>query len=101
MSRLLERLRRLSAAEEFFAALDVPFEQRVVDVNRLHILKRFHDALAGQDVEALDDDTATALLRQRLDEAYRQFAGGAAPAKTFKVFRQQEAGFVPLKALKP
>lgn len=40
----LERFRQCSTAEEYFEVLEVPFDPKVVNVNRLHILRH----LAGQ-----------------------------------------------------
>ena len=45
MNELQERLSTLSAAEEFFDFFGIGYEPNVVHVNRLHILKRFHDYL--------------------------------------------------------
>ncbi|MER2623064.1 MAG: nitrogenase-stabilizing/protective protein NifW, partial [Accumulibacter sp.] len=39
----------LSSAEEFLEYFDIDFDVRVVQVNRLHILQRFHDYLAKQE----------------------------------------------------
>ena len=40
---LAEALDELVSAEDFLDYFDVPYEARVVQVNRLHILQRFHD----------------------------------------------------------
>lgn len=45
MNDLTQRLTRLSAAEEFLEFFAIPFEQNVVNVSRLHILKRFYQYL--------------------------------------------------------
>ena len=42
MSQLRNQLERFSAAEEFLDFFQVPYAQAVVNVNRLHILKRFN-----------------------------------------------------------
>ena len=42
-----EDLAELSSAEEFLEYFGIDFDGRVVQVNRLHILQRFHDYLAG------------------------------------------------------
>jgi nitrogenase-stabilizing/protective protein len=98
---ILDRLRGLSAAEEFFAALGVAFDQKALDVHRLHILKRFNEYLAkaGAKAGAEPDEAA---CRGCLEQAYRDYAEASGPVrKSFKVFRQAEAakGFVPLDAL--
>ena len=45
MNDLTQRLTQLSAAEEFLEFFAIPFEQSVVNVSRLHILKRFYQYL--------------------------------------------------------
>ena len=45
MSPLIERMRRLSAAEEFFALLAVPYDPQVLQVARLHVLRRMSQYL--------------------------------------------------------
>ena len=100
MHPVLEGLAQLSAAEQFFAALDLPFEPPVLNVSRLHILKAFHDRLKKTAFDGLSDDTARALCRTALAESYQDFAGGKG-AKTFKVFGQQaQRTFVPLADLR-
>ena len=55
MTALSEVLGALETAEEFLDRFAVPYEQRVVDVHRLHILQRFHDRLAEVDLDGLDE----------------------------------------------
>ena len=45
MANTLETLGTLSAAEEFFEHLGIPYDPAVIRVNRLHILKRFNQYL--------------------------------------------------------
>ncbi|HLO78688.1 MAG TPA: nitrogenase-stabilizing/protective protein NifW [Magnetospirillum sp.] len=94
----LERLSRLSAAEQFFEALDVAFDQQVVNVHRLHILKRFNALLDMESLRALDDGAACVVCRHALRQAYDEFASGQGQ-KSFKVFKEAKTGFVPLSAI--
>ena len=41
MDDLTQRLAKLSSAEDFLEFFTLPYEQAVVNVNRLHILNRF------------------------------------------------------------
>ncbi|HTH40809.1 MAG TPA: nitrogenase-stabilizing/protective protein NifW, partial [Rhodocyclaceae bacterium] len=41
-------LEDLASAEDFLNYFDIPYDQGIVHVNRLHILQRFHDYLAKQ-----------------------------------------------------
>ena len=98
MNTIIDRLHQLSAAEEFFVELGVPFEQRVLDIHRLHILKRFNELLAVEDLEGGD---VTATCRGCLERAYGAFAApGAAAPKTLKLFRQTAPQVVPLSDLR-
>ena len=95
---LLDRLMGLSAAEQFFEALDVAFDQQVVNVHRLHILKRFNALLDMASLRALDDGAARIACRHALEKAYGEFAAGQGQ-KSFKVFQEVKTGFVPLSSL--
>lgn len=94
----LHRLQQLSSAEQFFETLGVEFDQKVVSVNRLHILKRFHDKLDMASLQGLDDGAQATACRYALEQAYQEFADGTG-VKTFKVFQETKSGFVPLSAL--
>ncbi|MHB8253820.1 MAG: nitrogenase-stabilizing/protective protein NifW [Acidiferrobacter sp.] len=91
--QMFRDLSRLSAAEEFFQYFDVPYDKHVVNVNRLHILRRFRQYLA----ESLDDGpTDAALLRglcaRLLGRAYDDFTHSTAQVeKVFRVFQDQTA----------
>ena len=85
MSGMLETLRSLETAEDFLDHFAIPYEQRVVDVNRLHILQRLHDRLAEADLEDLDDTRLHRTVSAFLAAAYRDFV--ASDARTEKVFR--------------
>ncbi len=87
-------LRCCHTAEEFFALLDVPYDPRVLNVNRLHILRHF----AGQ----LDDLAARgaqsrAACHAALVRSYQAFSTGSAlDHRLFKVLRDHApTAFVP------
>lgn len=94
----LDRLSQLSAAEQFFEALDVAFDQQVVSVHRLHILKRFNALLDMASLRVLEDGAARIACRHALEKAYGEFASGQGE-KTFKVFKDSKTGFVPLSSI--
>ncbi|HYG89493.1 MAG TPA: nitrogenase-stabilizing/protective protein NifW [Azospirillum sp.] len=96
----------LETAEDFLSFLGIAYERRVVDVNRLHILQRFHDYLAADiGLEGItDDEGLAARYRTHLERAYHDFIASSGVAeKTFKVHQQQAARlsdrFVPLDSL--
>ncbi|MQX38311.1 nitrogenase-stabilizing/protective protein NifW [Roseospira navarrensis] len=102
MSTILARLGHLSAAEDFFEALDVPYDFSVLASSRLHILKRFGEYVAADPSAADDRET----LRAHLARAHADFvASDARREKVFAVFRQHADGaggaFIPLETLTP
>jgi nitrogenase-stabilizing/protective protein len=96
------KLSKLSAAEEFFAALGVPYEQSVMNVNRLHILKRFQQYLRRDGRgEGLDAAGRLAHYQRLLIRAYEDFVTStAAQEKVFKVFQDAEGKSVSFDMLK-
>jgi nitrogenase-stabilizing/protective protein len=92
MDNLIDRLKALSSAEDFFAFFGVPFDERVVQVNRLHILKRFFQYLRkADDLAAQSDVELFRSYRELLARAYQDFVTSTpAQEKVFKVF--QDAG---------
>ncbi|HMW56306.1 MAG: nitrogenase-stabilizing/protective protein NifW [Candidatus Accumulibacter phosphatis] len=88
----------LSSAEEFLDYFGIDYAAPVVQVNRLHILQRFHDYLAKQEAGKAPDYLA---YRHWLACAYTDFVGSSAQAeKVFAVFRKAEgSSFVPLSSL--
>lgn len=106
MNQSIDKLKSLSSAEDFFQALDVPYDPQVLRVARLHILKRM-----GEIVAALSDDAPDAearhACREALAAAYEEFTQKA-PIETrlFKVLRDRDpskpagrGAFVPLSDL--
>ena len=103
MNPLLERLAKLSSAEEFLEFFCIPFDQAVVQVNRLHILQRYHNYLA-QSEEALpeDEEAKREVYKRLLTRAYQDFVeSDALTEKVFKVFHMHEPQetFVPIDGL--
>jgi nitrogenase-stabilizing/protective protein len=105
MSSFLDQMASLSTAEDFFTALDVPFDQPVLHVKRLHILKHFHEKLAALELTGLDDAAQAQAYAGALAAAYAD-AQSVAPqeAGLFKVFHQcapapPGRAFVPLESI--
>lgn len=84
-----EALEELSSAEEFLEFFAIPFDPKVVHVNRLHILQRFHDYMLKQTPNLPPDETAQrSIYRLWLERAYQDFvASDALTEKVFKVFQ--------------
>jgi nitrogenase-stabilizing/protective protein len=91
MTGLLDTLKSLETAEDFLDHFGVLYDQRVIDVHRLHILQRLHDRLAEADLEGMDDDRLNATFAAFLAAAYRDFVtSDARTEKVFKVFHQNK-----------
>ena len=89
---LIKRLEALSSANEFLAFFGIDYDERVVHVNRLHILKRFYQYLhKSENLAALDDIELFRRYREMLAQAYQDFvASTPAREKVFKVFQTAE-----------
>lgn len=102
MNPVLARLQRLSAAEEFFEFFAIAYNLRVVQVNRLHILKRFNQYLARDPIpDDLPEEEAFVRLKRYFFRAYQDFVTSTAiQEKVFKVFQDRQGQAVPLENLK-
>jgi len=69
---VLEKLSKLSSAEEFFCFLDVPYDPTVLNVARLHILRRMGDYLRNSAAEP-DEAKDRTYFRAHLERAYQDF----------------------------
>ncbi len=99
---LFQSLGKLSAAEEFLNFFAVPFEPAVVHVNRLHILKRFHQYLrTTPGLTDLDSAGLHSRCQELLTRAYRDFVRSTpAQEKVFKVFQDQDGQHVGVDSLR-
>ena len=88
----------LSSAEDFLDYFGIDYEAHVVQVNRLHILQRYHDYLAKQEAGNAPDYQA---WRKWLELAYRDFVDSSAQQeKVLAVYRKADgSSFLPLSAL--
>ncbi|MGX9147549.1 nitrogenase stabilizing/protective protein NifW [Mesorhizobium sp. 128a] len=88
---ILTRLKGLSAAEEFFVALGVFYDPKVLDVSRLHIMKRMGQYLAEEDFSGLTDQVIAARARATLERAYEDFATSSPLRhRVFKVLKDHD-----------
>ena len=93
-----EELADLVSAEDFLDYFGIPFDARIVQVNRLHILQRYHDYLAKQEA---GKEPEYAAWRAWLLRAYEDFVGSSAQQeKVFAVFQKAEgSSFQSLSSL--
>jgi nitrogenase-stabilizing/protective protein len=92
MNSLTQRLKALSSAEDFLQFFGVAYDEQVVRVNRLHILKRFFQYLQKEDgLAALDEVQQFRRYRELLARAHGDFVhSNAATERVFKVFQQAD-----------
>ncbi len=96
-----EAMEELVSAEDFLDYFGIQYDVSVVQVNRLHILQRFHNYLNKAtlpEAEAARREVYVAALQQ----AYQDFVkSDALTEKVFKVFHMHEpqTKFVPLSSI--
>ena len=104
---VLDDLKQLSAAEEFFAVLDVAYDPAIVNVARLHILRRMGQYLRETELDGQPDDVVRTACRDTLERAYDDFRRSSPIAeRVFKVHQDAvkpaapaPMPFVPLATL--
>jgi nitrogenase-stabilizing/protective protein len=85
---VLNQLRNLSSAEDFFDFLDVAYSPAVVNVARLHILRRMGEYLRGEALPEADDVLTRSLCRKHLETAYGDFVKSSPlNERVFKVLK--------------
>lgn len=92
MDGFIQKLKSLSSANEFLEFFGIAYDERVVHVNRLHILKRFYQYLhRADDLGGLNEIELFRRYREFLMKAYQDFTtSNAATEKVFKVFQDAD-----------
>ena len=96
-----EAFEEFVSAEDFLEYFDIKFERSVVQVNRLHILQRFHNYLGKASLPE-EENARRAIYAMLLQQAYQDFVtSDALTEKVFKVFHMHEpkTHFVPLTSI--
>lgn len=104
---ILDELNHLSSAEEFFVALGLGYDPNIVNVARLHILRRMGEYLRGDQLAGADEPSIRAACRTHLEKAYQDFVRSSPiEERVFKVHKDAvkpvgppKKAFVPLRAL--
>jgi nitrogenase-stabilizing/protective protein len=100
----VEEVEELESAEDFLNYFELEYDPKIVHVNRLHILQRFHDYLDQAEAHMpIDELSKKQVYRQLLLRSYQDFIESNAQAeKVFKVFKMTEPGsvFVSLSDIK-
>lgn len=102
MNQLETELQELTAAEEFLDYFAISYDEQIVQVNRLHILQRFHDYLAKATLPS-DDTEKRLIYKELLTSAYQDFVNSdALTEKVFKVFHRhdgQQEVMIPVSSI--
>lgn len=81
-------LKGLVNAEDFFAFFDLPYDPQIINVNRLHILRKFSQHLAPLEAYQGSEQDQLNQARQGLEKAYQTFLTSSPQAeKLFRVFQ--------------
>ncbi len=102
---LEDDLDELSSAEDFLDYFGIEYDSKVVQINRLHSMQRYHDYLQkGRDMllAAANPQAEAEVYKVLLTRAYIDFVDSdAITEKVFKVFRMHEpqTGFVSIDDL--
>ena len=96
-----EAMEDLVSAEDFLDYFGIEYDASVVQVNRLHILQRYHNYLAKAELPELED-ARRMMYTTLLTQAYQDFVkSDALTEKVFKVFHMHEpqVKFVPISSI--
>ncbi len=88
---VLDELKTLSSAEEFFEKLGVSYEPEVLQVLRLHILRRMGQYLVSEDFSGMEDAQIFEAAKVNLEKAYQDFIESNPMAeRVFKVLKEHD-----------
>ncbi|PAX58453.1 nitrogenase-stabilizing/protective protein NifW [Brunnivagina elsteri] len=99
MSKDFEAFKQIVDAEEYFKFFELPYDVKVVNVNRLHILKKFSLNIREIDEQnpSLSFADKLSLYSAALQKAYQVFLDSTPQEqKLFKVFNQKAKNVVTL-----
>jgi nitrogenase-stabilizing/protective protein len=99
MTEDYNKFKKITQAEEYFDFFEIPYDQKNVNVNRLHILKKFSQLIAEIDENYTDLTDSDKLIRYReaLEKAYQVFLTSTPQEqKLFKVFNEKPKNVVKL-----
>lgn len=98
----LAEFNQIVDAEKYFEFFQLPYDPQVVNVNRLHILKKFSQYMKEIDLTSpdLSMENKLDLYRVALKRAYEVFTQSTAlEQKLFKVFHDKPQNIVMLKEM--
>lgn len=93
---------QIKQAEDYFAFFNLPYDPKFLNVNRLHILRKFSRLMWETGVENpnLDNEEIFKQYRELLQQAYNTFqTSSPQEQKLFKVFEETPANVVKLSEI--
>lgn len=93
------KFKNLVDAEEYFDFFQIPYDQNIVHINRLHILKKFSQLIKEIDENDTDLSISDKLskYREAFSKAYEVFLESTPQEqKLFKVFNEKPKNVVTL-----
>lgn len=99
MSGSLSEFNKLINAEDYFDFFQIEYDQKVVNINRLHILQKFSEYIneIDRNNSELNDSVRLGKYREALQQAYQVFIESTPQEqKLFKVFHQKPKNVVKL-----
>jgi len=102
MNTLVQQLTKLSSAEDFFEYFGLPYDPAVLNVSRLHILKRFFQYMRQEQVmDLMDEVEMFRKMHHMLAKAYADFVYSTPrQEKVFKVLQDADGHRVPVESLR-
>ncbi len=96
LTRTLTQFNQLKDAEDYFQFFGLTYDPKVVNINRLHILRKFSQLVQDVDKSQSEAQKLDA-YRQALQTAYDLFlTSSSVEQKLFKVFQDQPKNVVKL-----
>lgn len=96
LTRTLAQFNQLKDAEDYFQFFGLAYDPKVVNVNRLHILRKFSQLVQDEDKSQPEEQRLLA-YRQALQTAYDLFlTSSSVEQKLFKVFQDKPKNVVML-----
>lgn len=95
----IHKFNQIVDAEEYFEFFQLPYDQKIVNVNRLHILQKFAHFIKEIDESSPELSTSEKLskYREALFQAYQVFLESTPhEQKLFKVFREKPKNVITL-----
>ena len=95
----LREFQKLTDAEQYFEFFEIDYDPQVVNINRLHILKKFSQSLEEIDKKLSESDEEQQLnfYREALENSYTTLqTSNAIEQKLFKVFHKKPQNIVML-----